>query len=161
AVLAVLGGVVVMLLAAIDSRGRFAPVYGVLDTWRLPAWPDQALRPRILTAAGLIILCMPVCVPLITDKVVEGHDAFEYVPRLVEFHENISHGILLPRWAPDLSHGTGQPLFLFNPPLIYYLAESWHLAGLDFVSSINAACIVLVLASAIGIFLLGRLYFGD
>ena len=67
---------------------------------------------------------------------------------MVEFHENIAHGILLPRWAPDLSHGAGQPLFLFNPPLFYYLGEFWHLVGFDFVQSINLALIVIVVASA-------------
>jgi len=80
---------------------------------------------------------------------------------LVEFHENIRHGILLPRWAPDLSHGTGQPLFLYNPPLFYYLAEVWHLLGFDLVTAINLACVVIVLASAAGMFLLAELYFGE
>jgi len=111
-------------------------------------------------ALGLIVLALPVCVSLMTSKLPAGHDATEYLPRLVEFHQNIAHGILLPRWAPDLSRGTGQPLFLFNPPLFYYLGELWHLLGFDFVRSINLALMVIVVASAFGMFLLGRLYFG-
>jgi len=112
-------------------------------------------------AFGLIVLAIPVCMALVTSKLPNGHDATEYLPRMVEFHQNIAHGILLPRWAPDLSRGTGQPLFLFNPPLFYYLGEFWHLLGFDFVRSINLALIVIVIASAFGMFLLGRLYFGN
>ena len=111
-------------------------------------------------AVGLIALALPVCVALITSKLPNGHDATEYLPRMIEFHQNIAHGILLPRWAPDLSRGTGQPLFLFNPPMFYYLAELWHLLGLSFVWSINLAAIAIVVASAFGMYLLGRLYFG-
>jgi hypothetical protein len=37
----------------------------------------------------------------------------------------------------------------------------WHLVGFDYVTAINLACIVIVLASAASMFLLARLYFGD
>ena len=146
--LAILGLLLVCGVAVAEWRG-FIPH---LDF----AIPRFAQR----TALGLIALAMPVCVSLITSKLPNGHDATEYLPRMVEFHENIAHGILLPRWAPDLSRGTGQPLFLFNPPMFYYLGEFWHLLGFDFVKSINLAAIAIVIASAFGMFLLGRLYFG-
>ena len=81
-------------------------------------------------------------------------------PRLVEIHQNVTHGILVPRWAPDLGRGTGQPLFLFHPPMIYYIGELWHLLGFDFVTAMNLACVSVVLLSAAGMFLLARLYFG-
>ncbi|MBZ5605456.1 MAG: YfhO family protein [Acidobacteriia bacterium] len=123
--------------------------------------PHLAIPEPARVAALLFLLALPVCLSLASARLPEGHDATEYLPRMVEFHENIRSGILLPRWAPDLSHGTGQPLFLYNPPMFYYAAEFWHLLGFDFVRSMNLACIALVLASAAGIFLLGRLYFGD
>jgi hypothetical protein len=93
--------------------------------------------------------------------VLDGHDAFAYFPRLTEFHENISSGILYPRWAPDLSSGNGQPIFLFNPPLIYYVGELWILLGFSAVTAINLACMMVVFATAVAMFLLGRLYFGN
>src|SRR5262249_15234216 len=88
------------------------------------------------------------------------HDAFAYAPRLVEFHENIRSGVLLPRWAPDLGHGAGQPLFLFNPPLIYYVAEIWYALGFQATAAYNIACVVLIIASAVCMYLLAHLYFG-
>ena len=118
-------------------------------------------RRRACVGAGLLLLSIPICISLFTSALPYGHDAFEYFPRMVEFHQNISSGVIFPKWAPDLSRGTGQPLFLFNPPMIYYAGELWHILGFDFITALNLACVVLVLASALGMFLLGRLHFGD
>ena len=109
----------------------------------------------------LLALSLPVCQPLFTTRQLSGHDAVEYFPRVVEFHENIRHGILLPRWAPDLSAGYGQPFFLFNPPLLYYIAKFWHLVGLDHVTALNATRIMIVLSSTVAMYFLGKLYFGS
>jgi hypothetical protein len=156
-VFAICGLLLVTLIAVLEYRG-YQPL---LKRLRLPALTPTVARRRILTGVGLVLLSLPVCISLFTSSLADGHDAFEYFPRMVEFHQNISNGILVPRWAPDLSRGTGQPLFLFNPPIIYYLAEVWHLLGFDFITALNLACVVLVLASALGMFLLGRLHFGD
>jgi hypothetical protein len=118
-------------------------------------------RPLVRDAAFLILLALPVSLSLFTSRLSDGHDATEYLPRQVEFHEDVSHGNLLPRWAPDLSQGAGQPFFLFNPPMFYYVAEIFKLLGFDFVTAINLACVVIVLASAAGMFLLAKLYFDD
>ncbi|MGH9559085.1 MAG: YfhO family protein, partial [Bryobacteraceae bacterium] len=150
-ILAILGAIAALIALAAEHRDRL-PRIAFAPTFADARW----LRP-----VGLIALSIPVCMALATSALPGGHDATEYLPRLVEFHQNIIHGILLPRWAPDLSHGTGQPLFLFNPPMIYYLAEFWHLIGLNFVTALNAACASIVLASAAAMFLLGKLYFGE
>lgn len=120
----------------------------------------SAGRVALLTLA-FVVLVLPVCYSLLTPYVPDGHDTLEYLPRQVEFDRNIRAGIWFPQWAPDLVRGAGEPLFEFNPPMIYYLAEFWHLLGLGFVPAINLACVVLVVASAVGMFLLGRLYFGS
>ena len=134
---------------AINRAGR--SIRETLDRGRL-AWMPAGF--------GLLALSLPVCIPLLTSRLVSGHDAFSYAPRLVEFHENIHNGVLLPRWAPDLGNGGGQPLFLFNPPLIYYLAEIWYLLGCQTTTAYNLACVVIIVASAVFMRLLGQLYFG-
>jgi hypothetical protein len=121
---------------------------------------DPARRRRWLTGIALVLLALPVAAPLLTNKLPAGHDALEYFPRLIEFHENVRHGIALPRWAPDLSHGYGQPFFLFNPPLVYYLGEFWHLLGWNVVAALNLTALTLIVASGFGMFLLASLYFG-
>ena len=121
---------------------------------------SPGFRRRCAIAGGLAALALPVCIPLFTSDVLLGHDAFCYFPRLVEIHQNVTHGILLPRWAPDLGRGSGQPLFIFHPPFFYWLGELWHLMGFGTAAAVNLACAMLVVASAAAMFLLARLYFG-
>jgi hypothetical protein len=117
-----------------------------------------AKNPQYLALA--VIAAMGVCLPLFTWQLPSGHDAFSYHARLVEFHENITHGIVLPRWAPDFEFGAGQPFFLFSGPLPYYAAEVWRLLGFDSVVSFNLAAIVAILASAACMFLFADYHFG-
>lgn len=133
------------LLRALEERAQTVRVL----------WDDQR-KYAFLT----FLLVLPVLVPFIGASQPNGHDVLQYLPRLTEFHENIRHGILLPRWAPDLSNGQGQPLFLLNPPFFYALAEVLYLGGLSFTGAMNGACVVLILLSAASMFLLGRWYFG-
>lgn len=121
---------------------------------------DPGRRDRWLTGLLLVLLALPVSAPFLTTKLPAGHDALEYLPRLVEFHESVRHGIVVPRWAPDLSSGYGQPLFLFNPPLVYYVGELFHLLGCDVVAALNLAVTTLIVASGFAMYLLGSLYFG-
>lgn len=121
----------------------------------------KRLAGRIGLVLGLALLVLPVCYSLLTPYMAEGQDTAEYLVRQIEFHENIVQGNLFPQWAGDLVRGNGEPLFIYNPPMIYYLVEFWHLLGFNFVLSISLACVAIVIASAVGMFLLGRLYFGD
>ncbi len=150
-----LSGIFMMIF--FERRGLFARLESWTPSWTLPV----SARQRILTAGGLVLLSLPICIPLFSGSVLWGHDAFVYFPRLVEIHQNFTHGIFLPRWAPDLGRGTGQPLFLFHPPMIYCLGEFWHLLGFDFVIAMNLACATIVVLSATAMFLLARLYFGS
>jgi uncharacterized membrane protein len=161
-VLILAGAIVVLGLTVVERRGGLDGLDVVIDHAlpRLKSLFDAQQVTAILTLAGLAALSLPVCVPLFTNQLISGHDAFSYVPRLVEFHENIRHGVLLPRWAPDLGNGAGQPLFIFNPPLLYYLAEIWYTLGFEATTAYNLTCITVVFASAVFMYLLGRLYFG-
>jgi Dolichyl-phosphate-mannose-protein mannosyltransferase len=115
----------------------------------------------VLVGAGLLLLALPVCIRLFTGSLLVGHDSYGYFPRVVELHQNLVNGIALPRWAPDLGSGYGQPLFIFHPPFFYWVAELWRLLGWNYVTAVNLACALLVVASALTMFLLARLYFGD
>src|SRR5215831_1513885 len=113
-----------------------------------------------ITVLGVLALALPVCFPLFTSELPGGHDAFFYHPRLVEFHENIVNWTFLPRWAPDLEAGAGQPLFIFSPPLPYYIAEIWHLLGFDVIVSLSLAAVTAIVASACFMFLFADYQFG-
>ncbi len=45
--------------------------------------------------------------------------------------------------------------------MIHYLAEIWMLLGLGPVIALNLTCVLIVLATAVIVFHLGRLYFGS
>jgi hypothetical protein len=147
----------VAILFGMERQGWLARAEAAASEWTLP----DAARRRLLIASGLILLAVPVCTPLFCSSVLWGHDAFVYFPRLEEFDQSITHGVMLPRWAPDLGRGTGQPLFIFSPPMFYYFGEVWRLLGFDFVTAVNLACVLVVMLSAVTMFLLARLYFGD
>ena len=55
----------------------------------------------------LFVIASMISFPLLHPDLPKGHDTLDYIPRLVEFHENISNFILFPRWAPDLADGYG------------------------------------------------------
>ncbi|HMC58841.1 MAG TPA: glycosyltransferase family 39 protein, partial [Candidatus Solibacter sp.] len=171
--LAIVGFITVILLMAGEWRGfamepalagiRLRGIRPRTDKFPGPRVRREVPRVRreVAIACGLVLLAAPVCIPLFTGSVLWGHDGFAYFPRLVEVDQNIAHGVLVPRWAPDLGRGSGQPLFLFHPPMIYYFGELWRLLGCSFVTAMNLACATVVLASAVGMFLLARLYFGE
>jgi hypothetical protein len=149
-----LGGVLLLfLLAALERRG-----------WRV-RWEQVRVTLRVrrqwLVAGGIALLALPVSIPMFSRKLLWGHDGAGYFTRVIEEHQNLVHGILLPRWAPDFGWGTGQPFFVFHPPMFYALGELCHLLQVDVVTAVNLASVLLVLASAYSTFLLARLYFGE
>jgi hypothetical protein len=78
--------------------------------------------PRAAAAATLVACAVVALHPLFRGRLVSGHDATEYPPRLVEMARVVGEGHLPPIWAPDLGAGHGQPLFEFAPPLVYAAA---------------------------------------
>ncbi|HLG68944.1 MAG TPA: 6-pyruvoyl-tetrahydropterin synthase-related protein, partial [Chloroflexota bacterium] len=94
--------------------------------------------------------------PLVRGPMFASADGLLHLYRLVEFDQAIRSGIWYPRWAPDLLAGYGYPIFIFYAPLLYYLAEALHLAGLGFVDAIKAAVATGMLASTAGMYVFAR-----
>ncbi len=109
----------------------------------------------------LMLLVLAASFPFLKDKLPNGHDALEYLPRLAEFDVSLRAGELKPSWAPDLSFGYGQPFFLYNPPLFYYVsALIHHLGGFSYTLSLNLAVVFLLFIGAEGIRRTAREWFG-
>lgn len=121
-----------------------------LDERIAPALHRAAARlaasPRVREAAGVTGLALLAGMPLLLPGMGSGHDAIAYLPRVVEAHENFRAGILLPRWAPDLSAGHGQPFFLYTPPLPAWLAGIPHGLGASPERAVNLAAFAVLLA---------------
>jgi uncharacterized membrane protein len=112
--------------------------------------------PRWRIVAALVVLGVLAERPLLRGKLIDGHDALEYPPRLVEMSRVLHDGSFPPVWAPDLSRGHGQPLFEFAPPLIYLAALPFHAVGVRLADALQLGLALLVAAGAAAAFGLGR-----
>ena len=111
--------------------------------------------PRAATAA-IAALAVVALHPLFGGRLVDGHDAHEYPPRLVEFARVLADGHVPPVWAPDLGNGYGQPLFAFAPPLVYVAALPFHALGLGLARSLQLGLLVLHAVGASATYRIGR-----
>ncbi len=93
---------------------------------------------------------------LFAARTLAGHDALIYLTRLVEFDDNVRYGILLPRWAPHLGAGHGEPVWVFVPPLMQALAEIVHRLGAGFILAENIALLLLFFFAGATMHVLGR-----
>ncbi|MEW6231552.1 MAG: hypothetical protein AB1566_04445, partial [Chloroflexota bacterium] len=116
------------------ARPRFDANFVLISLFAVFAWAP-------LTAPGFFL---------------RAHDASHSAYFLWQFDANIQAGVFYPIWAPDWTFGYGYPLFLVIAPLPYYLAELFHLAGLDLIGAIKAVYLLGFLGSGWAMYLLAR-----
>ena len=109
----------------------------------------------------LSLLALPALWPLGGPGLPRTNDALTHVYRAVELDALMRAGVFFPRWAPDLVHGYGYPVFNYFPYLAHVLVVALHGLGLNFLTAYNAACGLALLASAWWAFRLGREHFGE
>lgn len=129
-----------------DSRpGQSHPVV------RLLCWGDWFLLP---------LLTLVAVQPLLGSALPQSADGLLHFYRLAQLDRALRHGILFPRWAPDLGFGYGFPLFNYYPPLSYYVAEPFVLAGLSTQQALQVAFALAILVGSVGTYLWVRALFG-
>lgn len=106
---------------------------------------------KILLA--LLVLSLPAVRSLLLPGAYTSHDLTHHVVRQISMDRNLKEGQFPPRWSGELNNGYGYPVFLFNYPLPAMLGEIFHLAGLNFVSSVKAVLFVGLIGSALGMYL--------
>jgi hypothetical protein len=118
-----------------------------------------ALR-RLYPYALLALLALPALWPLAGPGLPRTNDALPHYFRAVELDTLVRAGVLFPRWAPDLVHGYGYPVFNYFPYMAHGLIVALHGLGLGFLAAYKAACGLALLASAWWAYRLGREHFG-
>jgi len=103
----------------------------------------------------VVIISIPAFISLLRTGYFTMHDD-QQIARLFLLDQGIRQGAVYPRWVGFLGFGYGYPLFNFYPPLIYYLAEGFHLLGFSLIWSVKALIITGYLLAAIGIYVLGK-----
>lgn len=101
----------------------------------------------------LFIITVPAFIRIFNNQYFSMHDD-QHVVRLFLLDQGLKQGYLYPRWVDGLGFGFGYPLYNFYPPLIYYLAELFHLIGFSLIWSVKLTFILGFYTGALGIHLL-------
>ncbi len=117
-------------------------------------------RLDLLVVLSLAPLCFFAIAPLVSGPMFASADGLYHLYRLVEFDQALRSGVWYPRWAPDLMAGYGYPIFVFYAPLQFYLGALAHALGLGYVDATKAVVAAGIFASAFGMYVLGRDWWG-
>ena len=87
-----------------------------------PAGRGQRTRETLIYLACAVLLCVPAIAPLLVDSLTCGYDNVFHLWRAVQVQHLLEQGVAFSRWAPDMAHGFGIPLFVFVSPASAYAA---------------------------------------
>jgi len=83
----------------------------------------------------------------------ESGDFNIHIYRIISFYNSLSEGIFMPSWAADLNATYGNPLFIFNYNLPYYIISLFHFIGFTFISSTKLYLALVMYFSGISMYL--------
>jgi hypothetical protein len=99
--------------------------------------------------AWLTVIAIIVTLPaLLWGPSISDSSVYNYV-WVTQFAEALGHGDVYPRWLARSFVGLGSPTFFFYPPIAFYLAALFDLAGLTTLQAINVCALFLTLASGL------------
>lgn len=128
-------------------------------------WFAQKMRwlgsvPLLYDTALITLLSIFLIGPLLTPNWIKMGESIDQVLRVIELDRGIREGYLYPRWFGDLAGGFGYPYFIFYSPLIYYVAEVFHLLGFGVLTSLKCMIILGVILAGTGMFLFAKSFWG-
>lgn len=103
----------------------------------------------------LLIIAIPSFISILNNSYFNMHDD-NHIVRLYLLDVGIKQGNFFPRWVDGLGFGYGYPLYNFYPPLIYYIAEVFHLLGLSLVISMKSVLIIGFILATFGMYLFAK-----
>jgi hypothetical protein len=109
----------------------------------------------------LVVVCLltiPAFAVLLNNQYFSMHDD-QHIARLFLFDKALKESWTYPRWVDGLGFGYGYPLFNYYPPLIYFIAEAFHLVGFSLIWSVKLVVIIGYLLAAVGTYLFVRRIF--
>lgn len=116
-------------------------------------------------AVGLLLLALllffaPAVQPLLRADPTCGYDNGFHLWRAVQIDNLWAQGVLYSRWAPDMAHGFGFPLFMFMSPGSAMGAALLHRFGLAWPLAMNVLFVLGMVVGGLFMFFLARDCFG-
>ncbi len=109
----------------------------------------------------LALLMLPLCWPLLSEHLVNGHDAKAGLIRALYMHQYIGDGQFLVRWASNVNFGYGSPMFEFYPPFFYMVTVAFSKVTQHVLLSLNLVCAMFWFVSGLGMYFLAREFVGN
>lgn len=94
------------------------------------------MKKDIIATLIIIVATIVLSLPLMVPGLFTIHDD-QQIARLFLFDQALKGGQFPPRWVDQLGFGFGYPLFIFYPPLVYFLGEAFHLLGFSYIDSVK------------------------
>ena len=131
-----------------------------------PNFPNSGLQwqscwQSILFMFLITLLAIPVLQPLFTTQISCGFDTVFHLWRSVQAGALLDEGILFSRWAPQMAHGYGYPLFLYQSPLSAQITAVFHKVGLSWPIALNLVYGLGIVASGWTMWWLARTFWGN
>lgn len=101
----------------------------------------------------LLILILPI-ISIFRPGDYESGDFNIHIYRIINFYDALREGHFMPSWANELNASYGNPLFIFNYNLPYYIISFFHFIGLSFIESMKAYLGLVMYLSGISMYLL-------
>ncbi len=119
----------------------------------------RLIKQNLLPIALILIISLLLSIPLFKLGFYQIHDD-QQIARLFLFDKALQAGQFPVRWVDGLGFGFGYPLFIFYPPLVYWLGEVFHLLGTGFVDAIKIVFFLSLLLSGISMYLFAKKFVG-
>lgn len=116
---------------------------------------------KTLALIVLLILMLPALQPLLRNDFTCGYDTIFHLYRAVQVDALWSQGVFASRWAPDMAHGYGFPLFIFTSPAPSMIVTLLHRVGLSWAFALNGTFALGMVLGGLFMFLLAEDLFGS
>lgn len=118
-------------------------------------------RHWLIVASGLLIaVTLVLGYPLVLKGYVLGDDSASHLLWAQQFLKSIHAGIVFPQWMADANFGCGSAIFMFYPPLTFFLYVLINVFTNNVLIILNAAAILGIWSSGLTMYAFSRNHMG-